>query len=287
MVDVPAALFTERSYHEDADEDRMRPNESIDATAAVVQSASPNFNRSSAARRGAPRTFYATMSGALLLIVLVGFTPTLYLRPLFAGPDYPVYLLLHGVVLTAWYLVFFLQSALVAVRRTDLHRRLGLAGAGLGVAVLVLSLIATLAFVHRLTVLGADVDSRIAELSAIVWSDLASLLFFAVFLAMAIALRQRPEAHKRLMLLASISLIQPAVARISRWTSFLAIPPGVLSTAVICLLLLALGLYDAVSRKRLHPATLVGGSLFFGSKLLSVLVVSSFQFGRSFVRWLE
>jgi len=33
------------------------------------------------------------MSATLLLVVVVGFTPTLYLRPVFAAPDAPFYLL--------------------------------------------------------------------------------------------------------------------------------------------------------------------------------------------------
>jgi hypothetical protein len=226
------------------------------------------------------------MSGTLLLIVLIGFTPTLYLRPFFNAPESPAYLLLHGVVLTAWYVVFFLQTALVAGHRTNIHRRLGWAGAGLGGAVLAVSLMAVLSFVPRLKASGVDIEGGIVGFSAVVWSDLASLLFFSIFLPMAVALRRHPETHKRLMLLASISLIQPALARVSRWSLFAVLSPGSLSTGAMLLLLLALVLHDAVSSRRLHPVTLVSGSLFFASKLLSVFVVSSSEFGRSFVLWL-
>ena len=49
------------------------------------------------------------------------------------------------------------------------------------------------------------------------------MLFFAVVLALAIAMVRRPEIHKRLMLLASISLLDAAVAR---WFLTFLAPPG-------------------------------------------------------------
>ena len=190
---------------------------------------------------------------------------------------------MHGVVLTAWYVGFFLQTALVAAHRTDLHRRLGWAGAGLAVAVFALNLIVTLAFVPRLRALGLDVEAGMAGLSGIVWQNLAALLSFAIFLPTAIALRHRAETHKRLMLLASISIVQPAIARISRWAVFDRLDPVLFSLGGLLLLLLALALYDLISTKRLHPVTVLGGSFFFGSRLFALLVISTSEFGRAFV----
>ena len=257
----------------------MRPSEPVTRAAKEV-------HQDTAARRRARSAFYVGMSGTMLLIVLIGFTPTLYLRPFFNAPDYPAYILLHGVVLTAWYVGSFLQTVLVSAHRTDIHRRAGWVGAGLGVAVVAVGLMVVLWKVPRLQALGIDIEGGIAILSITEWSDLTSLLFFCVFLAMAVALRRRPEMHKRLMLLASISLIQPAVARISRWSLFAAlVGPGVLSFSVMLLLLLAIALYDAISSKRIHPVTFVGGSTLFGSKLLSLVVARS-EFGLSFIRGL-
>lgn len=270
-------------------------SESVAALTVEVQPASLGVLLKPANRRRAQRRFYVGMSGALLLIVLIGFAPSLYLRPFFeiperlrsAGqPTYPAYLLVHGIVLTAWYVGFFAQTSLVAVRRTDLHRRLGWAIAGLAVTVLVLNLMVTLAFVPRLRALGINVEAAMAGLSGIVWQNLAALLCFAIFLPAAIVLRRRPETHKRLMLLASISIVQPAMARISRWSVFDGLDPVLFSLGGLLLLLLALALYDLISTKRLHPVTLLGGSFFFGSRLFAILVISTSEFGRAFVRGL-
>lgn len=229
--------------------------------------------------------FYVAMAGGLLLIVLLGFTPTLYLRAFFDVPEIPVSVFVHGLVLTAWFVAFFLQTALVAVRRTDIHRRLGWVAGGLGVAVLATSTAVTLNFVPRRVALGANLEASLARMSVVAWSDFAALLAFTIFLLTAIALRRHPEVHKRLMLLSSISLVQPALARIFLWSAFAGLDT-VLGLVSLLLLVLALGLYDLVSRKRVHPVTLLGGTFLMGTKLISIYVIATSEAGRSFVRGL-
>lgn len=248
--------------------------------------------RQSEAQRSVRSRFYVGMSSALLLIVLAGFAPTLYLRAFFAVPEIPVSLWVHGIVLTAWFVAFFLQTALVAVRRTDLHRRLGWVGGGLGVAVLASGTAVTLSFVPRRVASGMDIEARLAVFSEVVWTNFAALLAFTIFLSTAIALRRHPERHKRLMLLSSISLLQPALARIFLR---LGLGPGsvfagfdfiVWSLVSQLLFVLALGLYDLVSRKRVHPVTLLGGSFLMGAMLVSIFLIATSEAGRSFVRGL-
>jgi hypothetical protein len=252
--------------------------EKVEATIRSVQQ--------SEAHRGVRRTFYVGMSSVLLLIVLAGFTPTLYLRAFFNVPAIPVAVWVHGLVLTAWFVAFFLQTALVAVRRTDLHRRLGWVAGGLGVAVFASSTAVTLNFAPRLVALGANLETSIAIFSEVVWSDFATLLAFTLFLSMALVFRRQPEIHKRLMLLASISLVQPALSRIFRWPVFAGLNPTVLGLVSLLLLVLALGVYDLVSRKRVHPVTCLGGTFFMGAKLVSIYVIATSEAGRSFVRGL-
>src|SRR5687767_12156757 len=120
-------------------------SEAIPAAAVEVGPAAVRVQRNPIAYRRAQRVFYVGISGTLLLVVLVGFAPTLYLRSLFDGPENPPYLSAHGVVLTAWYVGLFFQTVLVAAHRTDIHRRLGWALAALAVAVLVINVMVLLA----------------------------------------------------------------------------------------------------------------------------------------------
>jgi hypothetical protein len=118
-----------------------------------------------------------------------------------------------------------------------------------------------------------------------VWLDFANLFAFTIFLSIAIVLRRHPERHKRLMLLSSISLVQPALGRIFRWPVFAGLNPTVLGSVIILSFVLALGGYDLVSRKRVHPVTLLGGTFLMGAKLISIFIATS-EAGRSFVRGL-
>jgi hypothetical protein len=81
-----------------------------------------------------------------------------------------------------------------------------------------------------------------------------------VLVTLAVVYRGRPDAHKRLMLLASISFMGPAVARISRWP-LLGGEQGPFTPAVLLGLLAAVVVYDLITLRRVHPATLFGVGL--------------------------
>jgi hypothetical protein len=222
----------------------------------------------------------------LLLIVFAGFARTLYLRVLFDTPPIPAYLFLHGAILTTWFVLLFVQTALVFAGRRELHRRLGIAIALFGVVVVVGSLMATLGSLLRIPA-QYPFEARIAFASPTVWTNLGSLVAFSAFVSSAVLLRHRTEAHKRLMFFASFSIISPALARVSRWP----IVGGdgadnpQFGLTVLILVLVVLALYDFVSLKRLHPATLIAG----GFRLLTVVsqgTIASSEFGITVVRGL-
>lgn len=229
--------------------------------------------------------FYMGSAAVLLLVVLVGFAPTFYLRSTFGGPELSWRVFVHGLILTAWFLAFALQTALVAARRTALHRALGWAGAAIGLAVIISGALATPYRMAELAAQGRPLWPN-RTTSILVWSNTASIVAFAILLAAAIVLRRRPDAHKRLMLLASISIIQPAFGRIFRWPVFEASPLEILmlSVAAPFALVGALIVYDFLSRKSLHPATVAGVAVFGGLKLGGVLLLAPSSLGPWLVR---
>jgi hypothetical protein len=209
--------------------------------------------------RARDRTFYTGMAAAILLIVLAGFAPTYFARLLTAeGPTATVsglpftpLLHLHGVLFTAWVVLFLVQTALVAGGRVRLHRRLGIGGALLAVLMVVVG-VSTAIAAARAGAAPAGVDPR-----AFLIIPLGDLALFSLFTGGALRLRRDSEAHKRLMLLASISILVAAVARL----------PGVLPLGPpvffgLTFLLVGAGIvYDRASRGRVHPVYLWGGGL--------------------------
>jgi len=244
-----------------------------------------------------PRSSYFFWSSALLLsFLLIGFAPTLYLRAFFAVPPIPGYLYLHGGVLSAWFVWFVVQTTLVRTGHTAVHRRLGVIGAVIATAVIVAGPMATMGFVARLRAGGADWDTDMSAVPAlgiegqpmvqfaseVFWGNLIGIGVFACLAVAAILLRRHPQAHKRLMLLASIALVGPALARISRWSVFGG-EDGFFVPVVFLGLLVALIAYDILSARRPHRATLIGcGAIVLA--LIAARLIAHSEFGLAMVR---
>ena len=227
--------------------------------------------------------FFLGMSVLLLLILLVGFSRTLYLRLFFDVPPIPFYLHVHGATVTAWFVWLVSQASLVNVNRVDVHRRIGLAGAVLGAAIIPAGLMATLQVVGRLPEMGFELEPIIYFISWVVWANFHMLLGFVAFLAVALLLRRRTDYHKRLMLLASMSLIPPPVARIAQNLGWMLEQEIVFVTVVWLLLFVPLLVYDLISAKRVHIVTAIGGCCYL-LVVFGPIVVASTDFAQAFVR---
>src|SRR5271168_1517641 len=75
------------------------------------------------------RRFYTWFAVCAALILFAGFAHTFYLRLVFETKGLPLLLHLHGLLFTAWFVLFFVQARLVARHHVDLHRKLGIVGA--------------------------------------------------------------------------------------------------------------------------------------------------------------
>ena len=87
------------------------------------------------------------------------------------------------------------------------------------------------------------------------------MVLFTLFVSTAFVKRRDREAHKRLMLLAYVSIITAAIVRIPGLASF-----GPLLAFGLSLLFVGMGMaYDRFSQHRIHPVYLWGGALLFVS----------------------
>ena len=199
-------------------------------------------------REGAyDRVFYGGIGLLLAALTLVGFGPTFYLRWWF-GPTPTVtgattltpLTYVHGALFTAWMLLFVVQTSLIAARRVTVHRRLGIAGAVLAGTMVVVGLSTAVAAARR-----GSAPPGVDALTFLV-VPVFDILLFALFVSAAIVRRRDKDAHKRLMLLAYLSIIPASTARL----------PGMLPLGPLAFFALAYGLsflgagYDYWSRGR-------------------------------------
>jgi hypothetical protein len=155
----------------------------------------------------ADRIFFSTMVVLLWATVLFGFAKTYFLAGMVRAP-LPNHLIhIHGAVMTLWMVLLFVQTALISARRVKWHMTLGLFGFGVATAMVLLGPIAATNSLRRgVGVLGLDAKTfYIIPLSAI--------FIFAVLAFLAYRMRRQPAVHKRLILIATIGLIDAAVGR--------------------------------------------------------------------------
>ena len=204
------------------------------------------------------RVFYSSMAIAMALTVGIGFGPTYYMKAFsdtpsstFSGAPMTVLVQTHAVLFTAWVVLFIVQTALVARHKLAMHRRIGVAGAVLAASMVVVAPLAAIKMAARGTA-----PEGIDPLSFLM-VPLGDMFLFAVFVTAALGIRANREAHKRLMLLAYVSIIAAAAARLPG-----VLPLGPLAFFGIAFVFILIGIiYDIVSRHRVHPVYLWGGGL--------------------------
>jgi hypothetical protein len=246
---------------------RAEVSHSMSATQQAAGAAPPH--EVSIPRVGRRSRYFQGMSILLLLIVLTGFSRTFFLRAFFQVPPIAPHIYAHALVMTAWFTLLVVQTSLVAAHRTDLHRRLGILGAVLAVAVAGLSLVTALGLPAHFKAdpVPNGIPMSPEGMIQIAWGNFASVALFCVFVSAAIGMRRRPEAHKRLLLLASIAFVGPAIGRyvadLDIWGTSSSVPVVVqvlriLVAALVIALPLTLVVHDLRTRRRLHPATAWG-----------------------------
>jgi hypothetical protein len=163
------------------------------------------------ARRAFDRRLYMAAAILFSAVVLIGFGRTYYLKIVFDPTPLPSLLVhLHGLLMSAWVLLFMIQVRLIAAREVRIHQRLGWAAVGVAVLILVVGMATAL----RAAKLGSRSTPPGIAPQAFLVVPLFDLLMFAVLLGGAIYYRKRAAEHKRLMLLTAINFLPPAIARI-------------------------------------------------------------------------
>jgi hypothetical protein len=209
--------------------------------------------------RGREHLFFGGMAIALTLTVFAGFAPTYYLHgPLHSAFPLTTALKWHGGAFTTWMLLLVAQTSLVAANRTDLHRRLGVAGAVL--AVIMVGLGAYVAISR--TAAGLTTAPPGMSPYVLLAVALMTIVVFPALVGAALWCRRRTDFHKRLMLIATLELVTAAVARLPVITPLG--PPAFFGATD--LFLVAIVIYDLITLRRVHPATLWGGLFLIASQ---------------------
>jgi len=146
----------------------------------------------------------------ILAIVVVGFWPSYFGLILSGELDAEPLVHLHNAVFLGWILLLIVQAALVANKQTRIHKKLGVFGVVLGVLVVLFGVITTLNKVS----LGIA-DGHALEARQFMLIPLTNMLLFAGFFGAAVYYRSKPQTHKRLMILATVSMLDAPISRMA------------------------------------------------------------------------
>lgn len=231
--------------------------------ATTIDQSRPEVQRQP--RKG--RWFFVGMAVAAAVTVFLGFARTYYLKSLSPMPALPWLFHIHGALFTAWMLLLVLQVSLAASRRIKLHRRVGLIGGLLVVPMLVSGAWVTIAAARGQGPITAAVTRgeltrdvpalRVPPLQAMV-VPLTTMFLFGVFAGAGLFCGKRADAHKRLMLLATIAMLPAAIGRAI--STLFGIANPALFFGAPGLFILAIVVYDRRRLGRVHPVTLWGGT---------------------------
>jgi hypothetical protein len=196
--------------------------------------------------------YFYGISIAFLLIVFFGFAPSFYLKFLVGDQEYypeglPVPHMVHGFILTTWYVFLVLQTRLIQSRRAKVHMQLGWFGVSWSVLVVLSTCWVISVFPARMQWLAEKMNSSVDHvepgLASILWMDVFMTIMFIVCIAGGIINRKKPAIHKRLMLYSGIAYLFAATYRIGGNLSYETKIPILGITGTLTLLLLTGSLF--------------------------------------------
>lgn len=229
--------------------------------------------------RRTDNVFFSGMAVLILATVFVGFARTYFLAGMVRAHLPSPIIHVHGIVFSLWVLLLITQTSLVSAGRTDLHRKLGLAGFGLACLMPVLGVLAATNSLSRNFAppgfpLGAQTFYVI---------PMADMLIFSTLVFLAFRARRNPVVHKRLILIATIALMDAPTGR----PPFSALTGHAHMDALFPMIFLLLVVaYDLWSTHTVQRATIWAGLFLIVVEQLRVPVGMS-SVWHSFATWAQ
>jgi hypothetical protein len=207
--------------------------------------------------RTAERVFYTGMSIVLCICVYIGFAPTYFGAGMLRAPLPSPILHIHGAVFTLWMLLFVVQATLISAKRVKWHRSFGTVAFCLPPI-----MIAAIDALHR----GVRIGPLTPEVSAAI--PLIGIVGFTIVIYASWRARRRPDAHKRLILIATMGLVAAAFGRFP-WDR-IGFPPAAGADAGLGVLLLIFIAFELITIRRIHRSTMWAAPVVFLTVALSV-----------------
>ena len=165
-------------------------------------------------RSNPARFLHTTFAVLLFVLTFLGFQFFYLQGKAYPGreimPQVKTLVVLHGLFMSAWMVLYLVQPLLIATGNRRLHMAIGKFGAVLAAGMVVLGPVVSVA----VTRYGPEFPLWGLNRRQFMAIPLLVMLFFAVFVAIGVWQRRRPEIHRSMMMLATLGIVVAATDRI-------------------------------------------------------------------------
>ncbi len=159
----------------------------------------------------------------------------------------------HAAIFVGWMILLLTQTVFIVRRQTQKHMALcKLVGIVMAVAVLIAGSLITYDEVQAFISKGVFAKKEWLDILLVTMQSWMALLLFAGLFGLGLFYRNRPQAHKRYMIFATIMLVFAATSRMG----YLLGPWH--NTIGMALMVVPFFIYDLYTIGRIHNATLIG-----------------------------
>jgi hypothetical protein len=238
--------------------------------------------------------FFVWMAFACVAIAFGGFGLEYWASTAAGELSVPPIYHVHGVLFSAWTIFLWVQAMFISNGQPARHRGSGLIGISIATGMVWAGVLVSISAIRNHTAHGfgeAALTFSVVQVTAIA-------LFAGLVVAALVMARDR-ATHKRLMLVATIGILEAAIARVFKL--FLAPaeiralplrdqPPPLMQLTIgpyiVCDLLILVAIaYDWRTRGKPHPALLIAGGLTVAVQLAR-FVVGPTPVWHAFASWL-
>ena len=193
---------------------------------AIAAAATQSRAQSAAVRTArSERLFYVVAGSVMLIATLVGFRSFLAHGKGFGGGEITRQIVplvvVHGLAMFSWIGLFLVQSILILNGNRRLHMRIGVAGAVLAGAMVILGSVTAILSTHH----NPESYRLLGGARFFLATMLGEMLGFGTLVAIAVIYRRRAEIHRPMMLLASLMIISGSLGRSPYIGNFAIMPP--------------------------------------------------------------
>ena len=193
----------------------------------------------------------------MLVLSVIAFSDNLFTNTGQKSNSDPKFII-HGLLMFAWFIIFFIQTNYIRNRNYKTHIRLGIAGMIIAIGV-VLSTVYIFIKVYK----GWD------TMPFFVKANRFFMLSFAVLVLLGYLKRKNADLHKRLIFMASLLVLEPILSRVSGNLHIENVDAFIV--IIWNSLFISLFVYDWLTLKKIHHISWMGFVWFYLVWTISII----------------